>query len=712
MKRIVLSLVTAIALFIASGCQQPTDPLSPGTLNVDVTSLSIDVSGVVRVQIGDSVALNYSQEPSNANSGLVWSSSDQSVVSVSNGTATAVGAGSAVITVASADDPSIKGECSVEVFNAIASFSGFTLFSQPDVGDGSTGSADSLYDDKLFLTNTSTDGKVNSSAFDKNTILHYDSSFAGDVRFQARILIQDQVDISSNRGVLLGYMSADGSGAFDGGSAVKYAFLMKRNRGDVRSYRYKADGTSRGAGSPNIAAPEVLDEYIYEVKRAYDAVAGETTITFGVYNSKDGSLIDESAQVVGVDVDPALADGAALFPAILANGATAVVSNIKIWSGAAGSETLEYDTNEIQGSVVPVTGVSVSGTERNSDGTYDYQNSLAGAQADTIAVAASVVPSLADDMTVSWSSSDDTVASVDASGNISVNGAGDVIITATTNDNGFTDTYALHITPTAVPVSSITVSGSSSLMQGLSTTLAADINPADATDQTVTWSSGDTNLATVDPSTGDVTASATEIGTVTITATANDGSGVTGTYDVTVTAAVSTIFSWIAGTDPDFDADSAPATVDGFTVVDRSGTTAGTSSGISLGNGRFNIGTSYNDNGSSGGTLGATSSTYMVPDGEFNFANAATVTLTYASSTGTGINVYVNNNTSSSGNSVLGSGSKISANEAFSATGGTATFSIDPSAYGDHASLANAFIQLRADSSSSITITSIMIAYD
>lgn len=710
MKGKVFSVLAVLAVLFATACQQPTSPGTPGVIDIEATGISIDVSGVVRVQVGDSVDLNYTITPSDATSGLIWSSSDTSVVTISaTGKATAVAAGSSVITLASADDPNINGECTVEVFTSIASFSDFTLFNQPDVGTGTTDSLSNLYDDKLYVTNTSTDGNVNSSAFNKNSIVHYNSSLSGDFRFQARILIQDQVDISSNRGVFLGFMAADGTGAFDGGESSKYAFLMKRNRGDVVTFRYKTDpatgNESRGSSTFYTQTnPDVLDEYIYEIQRAFDGT--NTTVTFRLLSTKDGSLIagqekietvyDGTAGTLSAD----FADGNALFPVIIANGATAVVSNIKLWSGASGSETLVFDTSEVAGSYIHVSGVSVSGTERNSTDTYEYQNSLAGAMADTISVSADVAPALADDRTVTWSSSNTDVATVDVSGNIDVTGAGDVVITARTNDSGFTGTYSMHITPSDVQVSGITVSGSSDLMEGLSTTLSAATTPSDATDQTVTWSSSDETKATVDSVTGVVTAVA--MGSVTITATANDGSLITGTHNMTIKAAVSTLFSWIAGTDADFDLTAGTATEDGYSMVQTGGSVLGDSDGLALNAARFLIGSSDTT---------ATTSADTVINGELNFAQAVTVTVNYeAGGTGT-LNLYINNNTASSSASPLGGASKL--NHSIVSTGGSATYSIDPASFTDpNNTLSTAFIQLRTDSSSSINITSIMIAYD
>lgn len=80
-------------------------------------------------------------------------------------------------------------------------------------------------------------------------------------------------------------------------------------------------------------------------------------------------------------------------------------------------------------------------------------------------------------------------------------------------------------------VSGITVSGSTSVNPGKTISLSAQINPTDAKNKAVTWSSSNTKIATVDAK-GTVKGIAP--GKVTITVTAKDGSKVKGTKTVQV----------------------------------------------------------------------------------------------------------------------------------------------------------------------------------
>lgn len=143
-----------------------------------------------------------------------------------------------------------------------------------------------------------------------------------------------------------------------------------------------------------------------------------------------------------------------------------------------------------------------------------------------------ILPLTSTDQSVSWSSSNTNIATVNSSGVVTVLAPGSVTITAVAND-GSAVSGAISITGQAVLVSGITVSGTASGVVGATTQLAVSILPVNATNQGVAWSSSNTNVATVSAS-GLVTMVAA--GSATITATAADGSGILGTLNITSNA--------------------------------------------------------------------------------------------------------------------------------------------------------------------------------
>ncbi len=149
---------------------------------------------------------------------------------------------------------------------------------------------------------------------------------------------------------------------------------------------------------------------------------------------------------------------------------------------------------------------------------------------ETFTLTATVAPSDVTDKKVTWSSDNDSVASVDSNGKVTAVGGGSAVITAAAG--GKTATCNVTVT---VPVSGVTLDVTEkSVATGESFTLTATVEPSDATDKTVTWSSDNATVATVD-SDGKVTAVGT--GSAVITAAAG---GKTATCTVTVTVPVDT----------------------------------------------------------------------------------------------------------------------------------------------------------------------------
>ena len=151
----------------------------------------------------------------------------------------------------------------------------------------------------------------------------------------------------------------------------------------------------------------------------------------------------------------------------------------------------------------------------------------------TMQLTATVLPEDATDKTVTWVSSDETVATVDENGLVTAVAAGTATITATTNDGSeLSASCAVTVLPNIVLATSMDLNQSNAEVNvGETVQLTAIVLPEDATDKTVTWASSDESVAAVDEN-GLVTAVAP--GTATITATTNDGSELSASCVVTV----------------------------------------------------------------------------------------------------------------------------------------------------------------------------------
>lgn len=153
---------------------------------------------------------------------------------------------------------------------------------------------------------------------------------------------------------------------------------------------------------------------------------------------------------------------------------------------------------------------------------------------DKAQIKVTVNPSNATNQTISWTSSDEKVATVDENGNVTAVGVGTAKITATTTDGTeISQSLTVKVEPKTVAVSLVTMDKSSlALNIGQTGTLKATVNPSNATNQAINWTSSDTKVATVDRN-GKVTA--VGAGTAVIKAHSADNSKAVGSCTVTVT---------------------------------------------------------------------------------------------------------------------------------------------------------------------------------
>ena len=182
-----------------------------------------------------------------------------------------------------------------------------------------------------------------------------------------------------------------------------------------------------------------------------------------------------------------------------------------------GGSTVIIDNGDIN--IVEPTSVTLS------------KSSVSVKEALTTTITATVLPENASKKTVTWTSSDNSVATV-SGGTITGVSQGTAVITATTS-NGLTATCNVTVTknndivkPTSISLDKTNIT----VLQRNSETLTATVLPANATNKTVTWSSSNESVASV--SGGVVTG--VSAGTAVITAKTSNG--LTATCGVTVEA--------------------------------------------------------------------------------------------------------------------------------------------------------------------------------
>lgn len=160
------------------------------------------------------------------------------------------------------------------------------------------------------------------------------------------------------------------------------------------------------------------------------------------------------------------------------------------------------------------------------------RSSVSLEKGDKLTLSATVCPTNASNKSISWSSTNPSVATV-SGGVVTAKARGWTYIFAEAQDgSGEYDSCYVNVTEDIL-VTSVTVSPSSKTMNiGDSTYLYETVCPTNATNKCVKWSSNRTSVATVNPDTGLVIAQGT--GTATINATAQDGSNKKGYCTITV----------------------------------------------------------------------------------------------------------------------------------------------------------------------------------
>jgi len=255
------------------------------------------------------------------------------------------------------------------------------------------------------------------------------------------------------------------------------------------------------------------------------ATTGDLTVTTAVTVEKPVTAIKPSTYNVDVEVGKSTTVSATVSPSDATdktlvwgslNEAIATVDNTGKITGVSNgtcrimitSPTNDYIFAYITVNVgISPTGISVSPTNLTFGREYEIKQ-----------VIATVLPSNANNKTVTWTSSNSSVAEVAQDGSITSIGKGTCVITAT-NSKGHKAT--VNVTVDIAPTSLTLDKNDVTLTKvNQTSTIKATVLPSNASNKTVTWTSSNPSVATVSSS-GVVTAKT--MGTTTITArTHND----------------------------------------------------------------------------------------------------------------------------------------------------------------------------------------------
>lgn len=419
------------------------------SINLNYTSKKLNLDK----EEDNKVELEYKLSPFNTSqTDIVWSSSNEAVAEVKNGVVTGKSVGTAIITIASKDNQNVKKTCVVYVSKEL---------------------------DKSKVTAVRNDKNINVNW----TKVAHASSYVL-LRYNKSTGIVNDI-----------YEGTDTAFEDKDLTSGKYVYTVKaivdENDADANLYSNSVSEESEAVIIPEpVTGIEVANDYQHmglfvggSGKIRYSVLPGNATntnVTFKSLNEKVAT-VDANGVVTGVSEGNA---------------------DIVITTEEGGFEAK---------CTVRVDGIDARDIERVGDKTVTMGLNQ------TRQLQVKITPSDTTNKNVQWTSSNNSVTTVDSNGVVTSKNSGSTIITATTHNELKTEFFI----EVETPVTNITLNSNEiNLNPGGTFKLDATVNPSNASNKNIKWISANESIATVDRS-GNVTADVA--GTTYISAVSADG---------------------------------------------------------------------------------------------------------------------------------------------------------------------------------------------
>lgn len=458
-----------------------------------VSGISLSKSSA-SMYVGDSpLALTAAITPSNASDkSVVWSSSDASVASVTAGsgldaTVTPVAAGTATITV-STQDGKFSASCVLTVMQHVTgvsiSKSSLTLYT----GQTETLSAQVKPDDATDtrLTWSSSDKTVATVANGKVTALKAGSvqirvtSFEGGFQDVCNLTVKQHatgLDLSaSTLTIYLGQTVTMTATVLPSDASDKSVTWTSSNS-DIVSVTQNGSVTANAMGEAEITATSNDGGFSKSCKvTVIEPLVPATSLTLtpktmSLNIGESGSL---ELQILPNDCNEIL-EWKSSDPSV----ATVNAGDIKALAAGTTTITVRGSNTSASATVTVIDPYAVTGV------TLD-RTTLSLEMGETATLVATVLPEDARDKTVTWSSGNTAVATVDQQGKITTVSPGTAQITVTTKDGSFSASCALTVVERVVPITSISYAEKGKTVKmnmGESYNIRVKVSPDDATEQ-------------------------------------------------------------------------------------------------------------------------------------------------------------------------------------------------------------------------------------
>lgn len=461
---------------------------------IAVESVTLDKTTLELVE-GASYTLVASVSPENATDKTVaWSSSAPDIATVEGGTVTALKEGRSVITAKAGGQ---SATCLVTVSKKVVAVESIELDKAAlELMEGETA--------ELVATvkpDDATDKRVTWSSTDTSVVTVKEGKITAVKEGKASIVakaggLEARCEVTVSKLVI----------AVSSITINKTELAMKKGDQAVLTATVKPDNATDKTVSWQSSSPEVASvdqtgkvSALKSGTATITATAGELTATCEVTVSnpvvsivldKQSLTLEEGQEtVLTATIDPADADEQTISWSSSDEAVVTVDQAGKVKAVKEGTATITASV----GNLSAVCKVSVYQKVIQATSVTLSKTSLSLEKGKSEQLTATVKPDDTTDKTVSWTSSDKNVATVDQDGNVLAVGSGAATITAACGD--VSATCAVTVT---VPVASVSLDVTSVILKQYETVqLHATVSPSDATDQALTWSSGNPEVASV-----------------------------------------------------------------------------------------------------------------------------------------------------------------------------------------------------------------------
>lgn len=445
------------------------------TPKTGVTELSVSPQNLEVLYGAEPVTLDLTYAPEDFDGTFVWTSSNEQVATVKDGTVTFRSEGTAVITV-SEEISGLKAQCTVSVGAGVQE-----LMISPDQLDIAIGTEPVTLSvsckpdnyDKSILEWSSYDEKI--AAVDQNGTVTFVSVGT------TEIYVTDPIsEITATCKVNVNEVNND--------EAIK-SITLDQTIVNIR------------AGAEPFQLKAICKDENGKVVENYSNLKWSATKDYG----RDGEFDVVEITQQGI-VTP------------LAKGTTIVTVCDNKNQAVKATCTINVSRAEIK-----VEKVELDPSEKKIDigGTFEIK--------------ATVTPSDADDKKLDWASDNEDVATVDNTGKVTAVGCGEAVITAA-SQNGIKGYCKVTVPKYDVERVELSISSLDNFPVGATETITVTVTPSNATDQSVTWTSSDEEIVSVDKD-GKVTA--LKVGEATVTATVDGESATCSVVVVNVVKSIS-----------------------------------------------------------------------------------------------------------------------------------------------------------------------------